>query len=161
MATMVTTHRSDDGRNPVRVSSISDLYSAVADRAVTRVELDLVGLDHAQRNRWEQLLNDELGRCGCSEGRAGLAIGLLGSLASMLVHRGTWRAPNTGVAVISAAIGGAAVGRGVGTERGRRRARRRVVALDAALGRADIGGAPRAEREAASERSTEIEEQLS
>ena len=45
-----------------RIGSSTDLYSAVADRTVTQVELKLAGLDPAERALWQRRLNERLSR---------------------------------------------------------------------------------------------------
>jgi hypothetical protein len=113
-----------------RIGSCTDLYSAVADRTVTSVELELAGLDPVERALWQRRLNDGFGRRGCTEGTVGLSVGLIGSLAAK-VFCGDRRLDRHAVLVVVAAtIGAAALGKGIGMRVGRRRARRLAVEFE-------------------------------
>jgi hypothetical protein len=125
-----------------RIGSSADLYSAVADRTVTQVDLTLAALDPAARAVWQRRLNDELGRCGCTEGTVGLSVGLIGSLAAK-VFCGDSRLDGQGavVVVVATTIGAAALGKGIGMRLGRRRARRLAEELEAVIRQTGVQGA--------------------
>ena len=118
-----------------RIRSITDLFLAVADPTVTQIELELAGLDPAETALWQRRLNDEFGRCGCTESTVGLSVGLLGSLASGVFRADRQRDRHGAVLIVVAAtIGGATLGRDIGRRLGRRRARRLAVELEAVIG---------------------------